>query len=111
MEEKIDTLSDSFERIVEIFVKMAESFDQKVAGLNLKMTMLLENIQKIYNEMYSKNEYKASTREQSVVVPPPANPPKTVQKTQTRPSNASNRRELINELETLFNKRKMNKSD
>ena len=106
LEEKIDALSDSFEKIVGIFVKMAESFDQKVSGLNQKITMLLDKIQQMHGEMNSLQKRKTTSSEQGVVLPPLANPPKTTQDVKKLPLNTNNRMELINELEDLFRKRK-----
>jgi len=82
LEEKIDALSDSFEKIVDIFVRMAESFDQKVLGLNQKITMLLDKIQQMYGEMNSLQHEKNTINEHSIVLLPPANPPKKVQESQ-----------------------------
>ena len=106
LEEKIDALSDSFEKIVGIFVQMAESFDQKVSGLNQKITMLLDKIQQMYGEMDSLQNHSVNNSEQGVVLPPPANPPKRTQEVQNPSVKTNNRRELINELEDLFRKRK-----
>ncbi len=106
LEEKIDALSDSFEKIVDIFVKMAESFDQKVSGLNQKIMMLLDKMQQMYGDMNSLQQDKNNTSEHSVVLPPPANPPKINREINKNPSKMSDRRELIDELEKFFEKSK-----
>ena len=105
LEEKIDTLTNSFERIIELFLEMAESFDSKVTNMDDKLNHLIINIKEMYSQINSVKDLNNNEKRSDMPLPPPDNPPKISQ--QKRLETSSNpRKDLIKELEEYFKKAK-----
>ncbi|MHA1146815.1 MAG: hypothetical protein ACTSR8_01065 [Promethearchaeota archaeon] len=104
LEQKIDAIADSFQAIIEIFLQMAESFDNKVIDIENKLSNLISKVDTIQINSSSQNLVHIPEKKEKNPLPPPTNPPKiSVQQS------GNVRRDLIEELTSYFEKRNLSK--
>ena len=100
LEEKIEALGKTFEKIVYDILEMSESYDKKLLELTKRIEILEVNFNKTeqcFSDSFTKEKLKPPQDN------PPSIPPK-VTHTQTTPSNL--RGDIIRELKEMFEKKR-----
>ncbi len=102
LEYKVDALGDAFERLVEVVLKIPDSFDVKILKIMETIGNLEDKLNSIENAMLGLKTKK--TPSNATPKPPPPSPSdlkKNVQPVQGNP-----RRDIVRELNEIFKERK-----
>lgn len=104
LEEKIEAMASSFEKLVDLLLKIPDNFDKSLSRLSAKIDHLDEKIADLSLKVNQSKE--RVIEENTKTQPPPPNPKLKVPRTHPSDSQVNPRVALMDELKSKFEKMK-----